>query len=203
MTRRLPVDALVEDAERELDEHTLVSGQYRRKRIDERVARLRTKRDALAGLLAAKDALEHHDHVPRAVAEWLANGIALYLAGRRKSLDDALGLSKSGHAQPLRKAKEDHALRTALSRMLHLNLVGATIPQAAVLVAAVTPRYAVDTLIDRYRRGGYTAEVRQAQSASITTALDPEEALAEYPDQPLDVRQAKDAIRAMYAKRRV
>lgn len=201
MTRRLPVDALVEEVELELDEHTLMSGQYRRKRIDERVARLRTKRDALAGLLAAKEALEHHDYVPRAVAEWMANGIALYLSGRRKSLDDALGLVKPGRAHPLRRAKEEHALRSALGRMFHLHILGATIPQAAALVAAKTPDYAVDTLIDRYRRGGYTADVKKVLALNLMS-IDPTETLAEYPDQPLEVRQAKDAIRAMYVKRR-
>jgi hypothetical protein len=161
---------------------------------------MRTSGDVLAGLLAAQESLENHDYVPRAVAEWLAKGIALYLSGRHRSLDAALGLNKGGAAQPLRKHREERALKGKLAEMFHLHLLGATIPQAATLVASVNPGDSVNTLEDRYRRGGYTANVKQLR-ALHPEPMDPTEALAGFPDYPLEVAQAKASILAMYAKR--
>lgn len=203
-TRRLPLDGLVEEAAHELDEHKLGERLYRRKRADERVSRLRTKHDPLAGLMAAQEALANHDYVPRLVAQWLSQGIGMYLSGRYKSLDAALGLKKAGRAHPLRKAKEDHALRAALSEMYWLNLLGATITQAAALVHTTSPGHAVNTLIDRYRRGGYSEGVKEMRKLGMPFrgGDDPDRTLAKYPDADLEVRQAKAAVRAVYAKRR-
>lgn len=164
-----------------------------------------TDGDPLARLRLARTVFDAKDEVPRWMHEWLAHALALYLGGRAKSLDDAFGLGLRGRANPMRRAKELQARRAALSRMFSLCARGATIHQAAVLVAQVSS-YSTATLEGHYRRGGYTAELEWMQADHPWLAAswgDPEAVLAEYPDEPLEVAQAKAAIRAMHAKRRV
>lgn len=197
---RLPLDGLIEIAAAELDPHSLEAGRYRLQRTATRLSALRVSRDVIAGLLAARDALENHEYVPRGIAEWLSNGIGLYLSGQAKSLDSALGLSgERGRSPPLSKVRDDHARKARLGEMFHLHILGATIPQAATLVASVNPGVSVETLIDRYRRGGYSAD-RARLLALGMPQIDPADALSRYPDEPLAVAQAKAAILAMYAK---
>lgn len=164
-------------------------------------AEFRRTHDPLVALAGAQLALEHDLVVPPSIARWLLYGLSRppsKLNGPRMSIDAALGLNKPGKASPFRRQQEEHALRAALGRMFHLQTLDADIPQAAALVAQVVD-FTFDTLVDRYRRGGYTAELNKLKPLQPT---DPEPALAEYPDGPLEVMQAKAAIRAMYAKRR-
>lgn len=167
----------------------------------------RTKNPMFA-LYAAKLAAEGKLPLPRNVAQWLSDGIGYYLHGRQaaidhagqRSLDRALGLKQPGRASPIR-IKDDFTRKAALGRMLHLQLLGATIAEAALLVSRLSPDHTRNTLESLYRRGGYTS-VANAIKAARHSAEDPESALAEYPDSPPEVMQAKAAIRAMYAKQR-
>jgi hypothetical protein len=167
----------------------------------------RTKNPMFA-LYAAKLAAEGQMPLPRNVAQWLSVGIGCYLHGRhaaldragQRSLDRALGLKQPGHASPMR-IKEDFTRKAALGRMLHLQLLGATIPDAALLVSRLSPDHTRNTLESLYRRGGYTS-IANAIKEARHSAEDPESTLAEYPDRPPEVMQAKAAIRSMYAKRR-
>jgi len=166
-----------------------------------------TDRDPIARLRLARAVFDAKDEVPRWMHEWLAHALALYLGGRAKSLDEAFGLDKRGKANPMRRAKEARARRAALSGMFGLCMCGATIRDAAVLEAQVSG-YSAATLEGHYRRGGYTAEIKAMQAehplvVAFLMSSDLESRLAEYPDGPLEVAQAKAAIRAMYAKRRV
>jgi hypothetical protein len=176
----------------------------------------REDKDVVAALMGTRIALAHGAPVPPSIAGWLESGVAMLLNGERKSIDEALGLKKKGRANPLRAAKEAAKLRAALNRMLVLQRVGASIPEAATLVASLSPDFKQSTLIDRYRRSGYTEEAADADrrvrdwlarqgnrlSGLSFATSDPENTLAGYPDRPLAVKQAKAAIRAKYAKRR-
>lgn len=201
MTRRPALAYLVEAVDLESTRESVSDAARRSQRAEHGAEALRSQRDVIAGLEAASLALGNHDYVPRPIAEWLSNGISLYLSGRRETLDDALGLSKPGRAQPRRRKSEERQLRAALGRMFGLQVLGATIPQAAALVGWSSGEYSVSTLIDRYRRGGYTDQLRQILAFGLPP-VDPEAVLAEYPDKPLEVVQAKAAIRALYAKRK-
>lgn len=183
MSKRTAITSLVEAAAFETDEQTTSSARYRAGRIKELGGKFTSEHDPVVGLVAAHLALSNHDYVPRGVAEWLANGIALYMGGRRKTLDDALGLSAPGRASPLRRSKEARALRAALGRMYSLQMLGATIPQAAAMVETITPNYTAATLADRYRRSGYTADLRVLQQHIMDIGMppfDPEPELAAY-----------------------
>ena len=156
--------------------------------------------DVLAGLRAVRIAVEFDRPLPRWTGSWLHSGLGLYLPGRRPTLDDALGLSKSGRADPRRALRDTHALLGALGRMFGLHLMGATIDQAALLVSRLSPEFARETLRDRYARGGYGKEALALRRQYPSPAPLVEAALSEYPDNPIEVREAKRAILKMSAK---
>ena len=159
--------------------------------------------DLMAGLHVVSMALAHEVAVPRWASEWLRIGLMMYLNGGIGSLDEALGLKAKGRANPRRKHAEIASLKGALGRMLMLQACGATVAQAATLVARLSADFSPSTLEDRYKRGGYGSTARQARGAGLPKNLDLERYLKVYPDNPIEAAQAKDAIRKVYAKRRV
>lgn len=161
----------------------------------------RAEKNPMMGLYAAQFALGHSRPVPRHVATWLRVAIQLYVGHRRDSVDEGLGLKVSGPDNPRRRAQRSRVLRVALSRMLHLQTLGAKIPEAAALVSRLSPDHAASTLIDRYKRSGYGEMAKEIRKL-IRLPTDPEPTLAMYPDSPLEAAQAKAAIRKVYAKRR-
>jgi hypothetical protein len=156
--------------------------------------------DLLVALHGVTVALEHGQPVPRRIAAWLNAAFGLYLHGRRNSLDEALGLKAAGRASPRRKEEESRTQKAALSQMLHLQSLGATIPEAALLVGRLSPDLKATTLEDRYRRSGYSQTAKEIKRALAHNHQDLDSALSQYPDTPLEARQAKERIRAMYAK---
>lgn len=169
--------------------------------------RFRREGDVMAGLRAAHEQLLNKEPLPRRVAEWLSNGIANYLCGRSKTLDEALGLNKPGKSNPRRKERDKNTLSEALRSMYELQVLGAAIPNAAALVASVSPGHSASTLEARYRRGGISKDALALRREKFNFPRElgvwwfaPERVLARFPDAPLELAQAKDAIRAAYAK---
>lgn len=159
---------------------------------------LQWDRDRIALLKGLHRALSDAVPVPTFLANVLTDAIALYLSGRCKSMDEALGLSRPGKP-PRLIAKQSHELRAALGRMFALQLVGATVPQAALLVSRLSAEFTQTTLEDRYRRGGYSDRMK-ATRALGPLGIDPAAVLADYPNTPREVAKAKASIRSMYAK---
>lgn len=177
------------------------SGEQLDAHLAELDAIFRAEKNPMMGLYAAQFALGHSRPVPRHVATWLRVAIQLYVGHRRDSVDEGLGLKVSGPDNPRRRAQRSRVLRVALSRMLHLQTLGAKIPEAAALVSRLSPDHAASTLIDRYKRSGYGEGAKEIRKL-IRVPTDPEPTLAMYPDSPLEAAQAKAAIRKVYAKRR-
>lgn len=148
-------------------------------------------------------AAKHGQPVPPCIAAWLSMGLDRYRSGTSQSMDAALGLAARG--RPARRMLHDeNKLQSALARMLVLHTFGATIPQAAALVARLGD-FTQPTLADRYRRRGL-GKMALAGRAEALRRLHPseiEQTLAEYPDHGVEIEQAKDAIRAMYARGRI
>ncbi len=158
--------------------------------------------DQMAALSGAMLALEHGVPLPRRIAFWLRYGILYYATGKRESIDAGLGLNAVGRANPRRRHAEAVAMRIALSRMFFLRGLGASVPQAAALVATLSKEFSASTLAYECRRSGHLAGVADLRALARRDTVDLESTLAEYRDYPLEAAQAKAAIRAMYAKRR-
>lgn len=142
--------------------------------------------------------------IPPRIGAWLKKALDDYSSGAAPTMDAAMGLA--GRGRPARRqVHERNRLQGALARMYVLHVAGATIEQAATIVARLAPDFTVNTLIDRYTRSGMG---RRALSERPTMqrywhATEIETILAEYPDKPLAVKQAKDAIRKVYARHRI
>lgn len=142
--------------------------------------------------------------IPPRIAAWLKKALDVYSSGAAPTMDAAMGLA--GRGRPARRqVHERNRLQGALARMYVLHVAGATIEQAATLVARLSPDFTVSTLIDRYKRSGMG---RRAISERPTMqrhwhSTEIETILAEYPDKPLAAKQAKDAIRKVYARHRI
>lgn len=165
---------------------------------------LQWDRDPIALLKGLHWALSDSVPVPKHIADVLSSAISRYLEKRpgAETLDKALDLVRPGHLTRRAADKLAQARRAALGRMFALQLVGASVPQAALLVSRLSPDFKPSVLEDRYRRGGYGARLKDTRAMVGRTELDPAGMLAEYPDAPRDVARAKAAILAMYAKRR-
>jgi hypothetical protein len=109
--------------------------------------------DRIDALICAAMSLEMGTATPHHVARWLWYGISIYLHGKAKTLDEALGLVGSGKASPRRKQAERRRKSQAMTTMTVLHAMGASIPQAAAMVVKLEP-YEASTLEDRYRRSG-------------------------------------------------
>lgn len=160
--------------------------------------------DVMEALSWIAFASKHGHKIPRRIGEWLRAGIDAYRAGQARTLDAALGLTGSGHANPRRRMTERAALQGALARMAVLQMLGATIPQAAAMVATLSPDWKRTTLADRYRRRGRSRDALAIRREVLSRWRrgEVEQVLAEYPDRAGEVAEGKAAIRAMYAKHR-
>lgn len=157
--------------------------------------------DVLDALSWVGFAAKAGEPIPTRIAAWLKAAIDAYRSGEAETMDAAMGLVQRGRG-PRRRAKERGALQAAIARMYVLHVCGATIDDAATLVARLTPDFTINTLIDRYKRSGSGRSTRRDRAAlrSRWSRADLELILAEYPDQPLPVAQAKAAIRKVYAR---
>jgi hypothetical protein len=86
--------------------------------------------------------------------------------------------------------------------MMILHMIGATIPQAAAMVARLSPALKTNTLADRYRRSGYGKIALRERPLVLQRwhLTEIEKLLADYPDTGIELKQGKTAIRAMYSK---
>lgn len=150
--------------------------------------------------LAAKCGLA----LPPNIGAWLA--VAIHKAlNEGGSLDRELGLRGTGKAN-LKVARRAAAKQqAALARMFELHMLGATIDQAAALVAALGD-YKHSTLAGRYGRSGMGREA-QSDRARAWDSWDAEKLhamLAQYPDSSADradLNDIKAAILSMYWNR--
>jgi hypothetical protein len=97
-------------------------------------------------------AVEHGEPVPPRIATWLQQGIGAFLA-ETSTLESALGLTGSGKADPRRAARERNRWPRLLGEMALLHTLGATIEQAAALVA-LRVNESASALAEHYRRSG-------------------------------------------------
>jgi len=164
--------------------------------------------DLMAGLYGAKIAIEHDAPIPRAIGRWLHSALAQYLyAGPgyahrqgldrpRKTIDEALGLKQPGNANPMRRALQARRNGAALADMLRLQMIGgATIPEAATLVAFGWAGLSSATLEHRYRRSGYGKQAREGARLVRWSASDLEKVLSQYPDRPPELAKIKARLR--------
>lgn len=115
-------------------------------------------------------------------------------------MERALGLKGTGAGNVLARARREQEERASLSRMMELQSVGATIPQAAQLVARLSATFAPATLEYKYRRSGYSETAKKLRTMVRLELVHVEKTLAEYPDRPAELVKIKTAIRGMYAK---
>lgn len=143
--------------------------------------------------------------LPPRIGQWLHDALDAYRAGKVATLDAALGLDGIGKSNPRRQLRERSALEGALARMMVLHMIGATISQAAAMVARLTPDFKATTLADRYGRSGLGVAALQGRPQALRRWLpsEIEQVLCEYPDHRIEIEQGKEAIRAMYAKHRL
>ena len=141
--------------------------------------------------------------IPPRIGAWLHKSIKEYERGT-VTMDAALGLNATGRANPRGAKTHEALLQGALARMMILHVLGATIPQAAALVATLAPTPTRATLADRYRRRGLGKMVlaNRKQVLAHYRRSDIEKILAEYPDHRGEPAEAKACIRTMYAKHR-
>ncbi|MFN0304496.1 MAG: hypothetical protein ACKVQU_29530 [Burkholderiales bacterium] len=100
--------------------------------------------------------------------------------------------------------REKSAMQGAMGRMLILHTLGATIEQAAAMVARISPEIARDTLVSKFRRSGLGEKARSSRKIARhrLRRRDLESILDEYPDGGslnVDIVQGKAAIRSVYA----
>lgn len=159
--------------------------------------------DAMEALSWVAFAAKHGEPIPPRIAAWLHKALAEYRAGTARSIDAALGLVS--RRPPRRQLHERRRLESAIGKMFVLHGLGATIDQAATLVARLSPEFTHGTLCDRYKRSGMgrkaLAERKVLQEHYHWKEV--EAMLAEYPDKPMDVKQAKEAIRKVYARQHI
>jgi hypothetical protein len=136
--------------------------------------------------------------IPPRIGAWLKKALDDYRSGTAATMDAAMGLASLGRP-PRRRLHDRSKLQGALARMYVLHADGATIEQAATLVASLSPDHTTGTLIDRYTRSGMGRKARAEGTRHGGWAN-----LDEYPDRPLAVAQAKAAIRKkLYARHRI
>jgi hypothetical protein len=140
--------------------------------------------------------------IPPRIGVWLKQAIDAYRSGTAPSMDAAMGLGGRGRP-PRRQLYERGKRQAANARMYVLQVAGATVEQAATLVARLAPDDTVNTLIDRYKRSGLGRRARRDRGAVRWHWTEIEQILAEYPDHPLPAAQAKAAIRKVYARHRI
>jgi len=149
--------------------------------------------------------------LPEGLRNWVCESIERYLNDQKAgTLGGAFGLGEDQReGEGLRKdprliARRGHGPKwAALAEMFVLQLAGATVRQAAELVASLRA-FAAETLEQAYRRSGYGVKVKRSLGAfgrisEVRVLLD------QYPDrcrQHPDLAEHKAAILSMYAKRR-
>ena len=155
--------------------------------------------DVLEALRWARLALDAGLPVPPRIAAWLAAGIKRFVKSEVHSLDSALGVTGSGKADPRRKVRERSRLDGPLADMLVLHTLGATIDQAAALVAKGR---SIEPLAEHYRRSdrGKMALRDRRLVLQAWTRAEVEAYLGQYADTPVDAALGKRRIRNMYAK---
>ena len=120
-------------------------------------------RDYLEALSWVRLAIKEGLPLPPGLREWMCKGIEGYIndADASVTLGAALGLRETARADPRRAPRRGHGpLWASMARMFVLQLAGATVRQAAELVAALSAEHGTaSTLEDRYRRSGYGAKV--------------------------------------------
>jgi hypothetical protein len=159
--------------------------------------------DTMEALSWVAFAAKHGEPIPPHIAAWLHKALSAYRAGTAQSIDAALGLVSR---RPPRRAQHERGQReAAIGRMYVLHSLGATIDAAATLVARLSPEFTHDTLCDRYKRSGMgrkaMAERKVLQERYHWKEV--EAILAEYPDTPMPVKEAKEGIRKVYASSRI
>jgi hypothetical protein len=177
--------------------------------------------DVLEALRWISFAAEHGEPVPPRIAAWLQRGIGTFLA-ERLTLESALGLTGSGKADPRRAARERNRWPRLLGEMALLHTLGATIGQAAALVALRGNEPAL-ALAEHYRRSRRGRQAMKDRPAVLRQwhYTEVEKILSAYPEPvdagrdasfspvkfppPWEMRAAlagKRRIRKMYAKGR-
>jgi len=162
-----------------------------------------TTGDVMEALSWVSFAARNGHPIPPRIGAWLHKALDAYCSGTAPSMDAALSLVARGRP-PRRKSHDESKLQGALARMFVLNLIGATIPQAAALVARLGG-FTQATLADRYRRRGMGKAALRDRAEVLRRWLpsEIEQTLAEYPDHGIEIEQAKGAVRAMYARHRI
>jgi len=151
--------------------------------------------DVMSALSFVALAAQTGTPLPPRIGRWVYDALNDYGAGKKPTMDAALGL-----AQARRKLKSKSALQGALARMMVLHILGATIDQAASLVARLDPQFTLNTLADRYRRSrlGAKALAQRGEARHRWHITEVRSMLAEYPNTPTEAAQAKAAILAMW-----
>jgi hypothetical protein len=138
--------------------------------------------------------------LPPRIAERLYLAINAYTSGAAKSLDDAFGLNGVGGANPRARKAKQAELQGALARMYVLQVIGAKIEDAAVLVERLGTHKA-SYLASEFKRSGMGEKARAERAQFPLRRADVDHILDEYPDGPPEVAEAKAAIRAVHSDR--
>jgi hypothetical protein len=141
--------------------------------------------------------------IPPRIGEWLSKALNDYRAGTAPTMDAALGLNESGKAQARLRLLHQSKVQRAMARMMVLRSMGATIEDAATMVASLSPDFKASTLADRYKRSGMGKKALTMRRTDYWQRHGVSATLAEYPDKPLAVAEAKAAILKVYAKPRL
>ena len=171
---------------------------------DQSFAESRDAMEALSWAALAALAAKAGQPMPPHIGRWLHAALDAYRSGKAETLDDAFGLKGRGKGNARRALQEKSAMQGAMGRMLLLHMLGATIPQAAAMVARISSEFAVATLASRYGRSGL-GKIAQRDRRITRERLrlrDAIKILDEYPDggpNSLVILQGKAAIRALYA----
>ena len=163
--------------------------------------------DVLDGMRWAQFAMKHSAPIPPAIAAWLAGGIQAWLIDEgkpRMKLDKALKLGGIGPSDPRRRQAAKQLREACLGRMRILHTLGATIDEAAKLVARFSPDFTAQHLRKSYATSGLGKGALQDRLPCIRGGwhiMDVRRLLADYPDNPPEVVRIKNAIVGRYSKR--
>lgn len=169
-----------------------------------------TTGNAMEALSWVAFAVGHGLPVPPKIGAWLAAGLTDYRAAkssrRKTSLDKVLRLTSRGYDAG-RALAQRGAIERANAAVFILHSLGATVPDAATIVASVSGPKGLkeSTISDRFSHSGLGSEARASRRAMCAhfRPADLEKTLAQYPDGDPAVEQAKASIRKAYAKPRL
>lgn len=159
--------------------------------------------DPVVAMEAVRIAIMLKLPLPAAIGRWLDAGLGQYLGKGTDTLDRALGLVVlPGEDSARNRAIEQNRWVAPLADVHLLAALGATIPQAAHMVAA--NRGVMKTTLERKYRDSNRQAARKRLADELRTLhyTEVEQLLARYPDKDVDVESglAKARIRKRYAR---